>query len=197
MENDLEKQAYEESVKKYGNSSQALLYNNPQGQLSRFKGVFNLLKRANARNLCDVGCGHGDFYEYLRSLDTEIGYIGYDIIPEFVEEARKRHGFRFVGSLERCTAWVKGQFDATILIGLFTHTEENKVEKIKRLLDDCWEHTGKVMCVTFLTDNAFQKEYSKYYLSIDAIVEILSRYSEKWVIDRAELPYCAICGVFR
>lgn len=41
-------------------------------------------------SVLDVGCGFGAFYEYLKMRDISVDYTGIDIIPEFIEEAKRR-----------------------------------------------------------------------------------------------------------
>jgi trans-aconitate methyltransferase len=40
----------------------------------------------------DLGCGHGDLLPYLNGRFADISYLGVDLLPEFVEEAARRHG---------------------------------------------------------------------------------------------------------
>ena len=39
----------------------------------------------NGKSVLDIGCGLADFYGYLRSSGVEVEYIGYDIVPCFLE----------------------------------------------------------------------------------------------------------------
>lgn len=40
----------------------------------------------------DLGCGHGDLKPWLDGRFADIRYLGLDLLPEFVAEARRRHG---------------------------------------------------------------------------------------------------------
>ena len=42
-------------------------------------------------SVLDVGCGLGDLFGYLKRTRREVDYLGVDILPEMVEEARVRH----------------------------------------------------------------------------------------------------------
>src|SRR5579864_4289295 len=47
-------------------------------------------------SVLDVGCGLGDFYSFLHARGGAGDYIGVDLTPEMVENARRRHpGARF------------------------------------------------------------------------------------------------------
>jgi SAM-dependent methyltransferase len=38
----------------------------------------------------DVGCGLAHYYEFLRARGTRVNYIGYDLVPPFIEANRER-----------------------------------------------------------------------------------------------------------
>lgn len=46
--------------------------------------------RLDGKVLLDIGCGFGNYYEYLRERGISVSYIGYDFIEPFVEVARER-----------------------------------------------------------------------------------------------------------
>jgi SAM-dependent methyltransferase len=45
----------------------------------------------HGKTLLDIGCGLGHYYAYLRSRGIDVDYIGYDFMPAFIEEDRKRY----------------------------------------------------------------------------------------------------------
>jgi len=42
------------------------------------------------KTVLDIGCGLAGFYEYLRANGISVTYIGYDIVPSFIEINRTR-----------------------------------------------------------------------------------------------------------
>jgi SAM-dependent methyltransferase len=40
--------------------------------------------------LLDVGCGLATYYEFLRARGTQVNYVGYDLVPPFIEANRER-----------------------------------------------------------------------------------------------------------
>ncbi|MEA2235604.1 MAG: hypothetical protein QOC81_328 [Thermoanaerobaculia bacterium] len=44
----------------------------------------------NGKTVLDIGCGLGHYYEFLRAQGCEVDYIGYDLVPAFIESNRER-----------------------------------------------------------------------------------------------------------
>ena len=43
------------------------------------------------KTILDIGCGLAHYYEFLRTLDIPFQYVGYDIVPAFIESNRQRY----------------------------------------------------------------------------------------------------------
>jgi SAM-dependent methyltransferase len=44
----------------------------------------------NGKTVLDIGCGLGHYYAYLRGRGLDVDYIGYDLVPNFIESNRER-----------------------------------------------------------------------------------------------------------
>lgn len=44
----------------------------------------------NGKTVLDIGCGLGHYYEFLRGQDCDVDYIGYDLVPAFIESNKQR-----------------------------------------------------------------------------------------------------------
>lgn len=60
-------------------------------QQRRFATISGAADCAHARVL-DLGCGHGDLKPWLDARFDGVFYVGVDQVPEFIDEARRRHG---------------------------------------------------------------------------------------------------------
>lgn len=72
---------------------EALGYRGPESQNRRFEalaGVGDL----NDVSVLDVGCGHGDLKGFLDGRFRGFSYIGIDMVPEFIAQARNHYGQR-------------------------------------------------------------------------------------------------------
>ncbi len=42
------------------------------------------------KTVLDIGCGLAFYYEYLQARGIQVDYVGYDIVPDFIESDRER-----------------------------------------------------------------------------------------------------------
>ncbi len=73
-----------------GPGSPKNLWQNQERQILRFKKSIEIVDFANS-TILDVGCGYGDFYEYLINKNiTPKSYTGIDLLNEHCNVARQR-----------------------------------------------------------------------------------------------------------
>lgn len=81
---------YQEAVEAHGGTFDATLWRSKEGQSLRFK-IFCDFVNFNGSSILDVGCGIGDFAEYL--LEHAVSFVsfhGVDAMEAMIETARKR-----------------------------------------------------------------------------------------------------------
>lgn len=92
--NFLKKKTNERYSTRYKNSKnkiKALGWGSLEDQHYRFKQILNLLPK-NLESLIDIGCGFGDFYEFVSKSKSKINkYIGWDINEDFIKYAKKKY----------------------------------------------------------------------------------------------------------
>jgi trans-aconitate methyltransferase len=81
---------YRERLQAHGAGPQALATGNAERRAIRF-GVLADIGELEGCSVLDIGCGLADFLAYLRERGVNVNYTGYDITPEFVAEAARRH----------------------------------------------------------------------------------------------------------
>lgn len=81
--------------------------------------------RKGAR-VADIGCATGEYLYYLRSLFPDAEYHGYDVVPEFLDKARRKvSGVTFhQGSVLDRGTLAPASMDVTFLIGVMQIFDE-------------------------------------------------------------------------
>ena len=87
---EVNKRLYLEKNKQYGEGASENLWRRKESQIRRFDKFIDLMNFDN-KVILDVGCGYGDFYNYLISKDIHPKhYIGCDLMPEHCRVAREK-----------------------------------------------------------------------------------------------------------
>jgi SAM-dependent methyltransferase len=113
----------------------------------------------------DIGCGPGDFLEYLPEVD----YLGLDVSLPYIVAARARHGQRgtFVCMpVKDMILDEPGTFDIALANGVAHHLDDDEALKLYRLAETALRPGGRL--VTY--DGCFERGQSpaaRYILSHD------------------------------
>jgi len=80
---------YEERFRQYGDDLRTL--NTGKGDKLRIQHTAHAsIGDLENTTLLDIGCGLGYYYKFLRDQSIPIRYIGYDIVPSFIEANRQQ-----------------------------------------------------------------------------------------------------------
>jgi SAM-dependent methyltransferase len=60
-------------------------------QLVLFQSLARVDGLASGARVLDVGCGMGDFKDFLAARGLEVEYVGIDVSPKMIEQGRARH----------------------------------------------------------------------------------------------------------
>jgi ubiquinone/menaquinone biosynthesis C-methylase UbiE len=69
---------------------ESLGWRNINSQQARYKALTKVGDLSGA-SMLDVGCGYGDLKAYLDQHYTDFDYIGIDLQPEFINQAKARY----------------------------------------------------------------------------------------------------------
>lgn len=108
------------------------------------------LNGSRALSVLDVGCGLGDFFDYLLRRGFVGRYTGIDLLPEYIETARARHLIKLGKSRPHVSFIVADILDPNLALephdyviasGLFDYRTPDSDERlrrtVRRLFDLC------------------------------------------------------------
>ena len=109
---------YGSALKKYGSRSpQAFHWISQTDQTLRFEILSEIGNLENC-SILDVGCGVGDLYDFLRSRLGGFAYLGIDIVPEMIGQAKQK--YPTADFLNEDIFNVAGEFDYLLASGSLT-----------------------------------------------------------------------------
>ena len=127
---------YRKSFSLHGESPKSLQWKNYKSAANRYREIIADLD-IDGKSVLDVGCGMGDLLPYLYSKTNNFDYLGVDIVPEFIEVAKKRyegHDFRILNPFKEEMA---EKFDVIVLCGALNANKNNwlneRFQKVSKL----------------------------------------------------------------
>jgi len=161
---------YSESIKEFGISAQGVRWNNKYSQYKRFETITKRMKKhLKTSTLVDVGCGFGEYFEYLKlNHKTPEKYIGIDCEVDMINICKKRfpnEEFHLLDVLNDDLIFA----DYLISSGALNILPYNEVEVF---IAKCFEYSHKAFIFNSLQKLTFNgiKQYE--------IIDICKKYSD-------------------
>lgn len=83
---------YAAKLAAHGATCQGVDWSSAASHELRHRQFLRLLDGSPGASVLDLGCGYGDFLRFLRSIGHRGRFVGYDVVPEMIAEARRLHG---------------------------------------------------------------------------------------------------------
>jgi dTDP-4-amino-4,6-dideoxygalactose transaminase/predicted RNA methylase len=177
---------YDAHLAEHGDTARGAAWPDEAGRQVRFAMGLELI-RAHAVDgpvtVCDLGCGTGEFYRYLRMAgETRIAYVGLDRSAQAIALARVKFPdatFECV-DLERCADDVAARVldcDFVFANGLFTvrHTLSHQAmgDFLQRMLERAWAHVRRGVLFNVMSKIVDWEREDLFHVSYDAMSELL------------------------
>lgn len=93
MSNDKHVSFYQHNLQQFGASALGVGWKNEEAQRIRFKKLYALIEgyEQSPFSLNDIGCGVGDFANFLATHTDAFTYAGYDVLPDMIQKAKARY----------------------------------------------------------------------------------------------------------
>lgn len=156
---------YEDKVRTFGFDHRSLGFRSRSSQEKRFEALL-ALGDFHGRRLLDVGCGFGDFLQFLGDRGIHPDYTGLDICEPMVSRCRERFsgsGARFVAAdvLQHVPA---DSYDYVVASGIFGLDSPGVRERIAPTLErmSSWATAG--CAANFLSSRSPVKAPARVYV---------------------------------
>ena len=183
---------YQDSFRQHGDSPSALM--TPKGRNEmRFRALDQFARRPYAQ-LLDYGCGLGYLWDYLQKKAAQVSYTGVDMLPEFVEACRKKHGGGARFELIDVQAPISGKYDVVFASGVFnlrSDTDDGRSREYAfRRLEQLFNVCGEVLVCDFLSSNVDYTQPGGQHFSPAEIADFcMTKLTRRFVIRHDLLPY--------
>ena len=165
---------YSKRLDHYGYNVKTLGWGSTDQQEYRFRQFSRLFENSKNKTITDYGCGFGDFYFHLKRNKINFKkYIGVDINPNLIQEAKKRNVDEkdadfLISSLNEKLINLPIS-NIGVMIGVLNLNFEKKISNMnfsKNLISNAFENVDEMLIVDFLssyTTPLYPKEEFVYY----------------------------------
>jgi cyclopropane fatty-acyl-phospholipid synthase-like methyltransferase len=133
----------------------------PGSQKKNFLNALPYLEEGD--KILDFGCGLGDFTNLVKKNLSDFEYVGVDINPKFITNAKKRHPDFSFFHIENVQD-INDTFDKIVAIGVFTWfiTKEDFIKTINHLYSICKDKVIITCIHSSIASHSWDKTYRGY-----------------------------------
>jgi len=134
---------YQKSFQKHGVDPKALKWASKRAAEQRYEQIVADID-FEGKSILDVGCGFGDIIPYISAKTKKFEYLGIDITPEFIREAKKLYfGHKFmVGNY--FAKPLKENFDVIVCSGALNANVKDNLDFRKKAIKTMFKHVKEV-----------------------------------------------------
>ena len=154
---------YAKRTAEFGPTAQALGWRDREQQELRFQ-ILAEIGDLDGKSVLDVGCGFGDFYDYVAAQGKQVDYVGVDISPDLLAVARERHPQARFEERDILMEPMQEHFDYVIESGVFNHILRDNEGFVRQMLASMFEMSRVGMAANMMTTHVdYQEEQLHYY----------------------------------
>lgn len=157
--------------------------------LGRFSIVTDTLD-LSGMSILDVGCGVGDFFDFLKPRVPDISYTGIDILPEMIQEARRRYpeGTFLSGDMISTRMFDDCTFDLVFSSGIFNLNMGYNEQFLDKALEVFFSIAKHWVVFNMLDPDHPVQSKTYFYLDPSRTEELVRRYTDHMWIERDYVP---------
>lgn len=185
-------QSYQELYSNYGYSPKSLGWDKGK-QFLRFHQLTSDWEMQGT-SILDVGCGFGDFNDYLHLLNVNLyNYVGIDLVEDFVREGKQRHSTSNVNFvLNDFLEYDFGRkFDYTIASGTFNSKIDgvDGYDLIYKSMQRMYSLSEIAFSIDFISDKVDYCHEHNFNSSPEKILSFAYEFSRNVVLKNTYFPF--------
>lgn len=181
---------YNKTISKHGNSRKALMWNSHFSQTVRYKILCDQLHQ-QPYSICDVGCGCGDLFHYIKHHQLPFDYTGIDISANMIVAAQKAYPTGIFRCLSLDEIKINHSFDCVMASGIFNLRMKDHDNTVFNTINTMIDLAKSHIRFNVLTQNYKRSSTSNsfVYTDIDALYNRLKPLVNTIRIQQDYLPH--------
>ncbi len=162
-------QHYNKQIAKHGPSIDALQWYSHFTQHTRYEILCHNLPE-QIKSICDVGCGCGDLYHYIKLHNLPLSYTGIDISAKMIVAAQKAYPKGIFKCLPINTLSINNRFDCTMASGVFNLKMEDHLNYVLSMIKNMIRISKYQVRFNLLSHKAKKWSKSDTFVYIDPAI---------------------------
>jgi len=179
---------FEKRLEQYGISPQTMGWRDKKQQYMRFC-ILAEIGNLNNHSVLDVGCGFGDFCDFLEKRKLKIQYSGYDISSKFIEIARKRHPDKIFKVKDILKENLRNKFDYVISSGICNLRISDNTNFLKKILVKSFELSKLGVAANMISNYVDYEDEDLYYYRSDEIFTFSKNLTKRVALRHDYMPF--------
>jgi SAM-dependent methyltransferase len=187
---------FDRRIHEFGYDLRALDYGQRETQQIRFGVIGDMIPLAG-KSVLDVGCGFGDFADYLGFESPDPNYVGVDISPLMIAQARRRRHWLNLRQLDILEDDPGGPFDLVIANGIFYLLGDEAEAIMERLIARMFALCREAVIFTSLSRWAPTREPGEFYADPLRTLDFCRALTPYVVLRHDYLPHDFALALYR
>jgi len=186
-------QRYQQRIAEHGPTFASLNSGSEAKQAIRHEVHASAL-RGVMPSVLEIGCGLGDFYRYLKQHGHDCSYMGYDIVPEYVEQCRRQYPDARFECRNIFVEGIESKFDTVVMSQVFNnrYRKSDNLQVMKRALELAFEHSRVSVSVDMISTYVDFQNPDLFYYPPEKIFQIAKAIAPRVVLrhDYRAFEFC-------
>jgi ubiquinone/menaquinone biosynthesis C-methylase UbiE len=184
---------YQQRIAEYGPTFDSLNSGSEAKQAVRHSVHGSALRGANPVVL-EIGCGLADFFNYLLQHQCTCSYNGYDIVPEYIDECRRRYPDAKFSLRNVFVEGIEGTYDTIVMSQVLNnrYQKSDNMQVMQRAMELAFEHTCVSVSVDMISTYVDFRNPDLFYYSPEEIFRIAKAISPRVLLrhDYRAFEFC-------
>jgi tRNA G46 methylase TrmB len=186
-------QRYQQRIAEHGATFASLNSGSAEKQAIR-QWVHASALRGARPSILEVGCGLGDFFNYLTGQKRDCSYHGYDIVPEYIAECKRAYPEARFEVRNIFVDGIAGSYDTVVMSQVLNnrYQKSDNMQVMQRALELAFQHTHVSVSIDMLSTYVDFRNPDLFYYSPEEIFRMAKAIAPRVAIrhDYRAFEFC-------
>jgi biotin carboxylase/SAM-dependent methyltransferase len=181
---------YQERIRRHGVTFESMASGSLEKQRIRHY-THALALRGDNPAVLDIGCGLGQFYEYLKERGLACRFTGYDLVPEYVAHCRSRFPEAEFETRNIFQTGIGGHFDTIVMSQVLNnhYRDSNNRDVMQTALRLAYAHTRVSVSVDMMSSYVDFQSAELYYYSPEEVFRFAKSFCRRVILRHDFRPF--------